>query len=522
MAIKLRTLLGRQLKQEKLTFGRIFAVQIILFFAIYGIMLMPRFSTDSYTIFFCSTGDLDAFLGSGRTGTYVLYRALLGLGINSVTFSPIFTAVFILTAAWSAAVLLSLLKPCFPNPNWLTVLLLEFGVMLAYANIYFAELYFFSDVALMYTFALFFMTLALLLFFHRNQIIGTILSMACLYFSLSFYQAFLGFFIIFGFMILLIRHDVPGTQWKKQAVKPLVLDLLRLAAGGGGGSIATVLTINLLDTIGFASGRGPSLQVTDIFNSIQQAVVQFISYYPSGYPFYLTGLMKVVFILSGPVLLCLLADSFPRGRRKRYPFFSAAVTLLALLAGLLSVFAPHLVSKSVWLPPRSICSFFAVFTVMAVVIGYNYTRNRKVMPYTGTVVMLLLLAVNIVGIQGIALDQIEVNRRDKVEAEEMVRCIQKYEAETGQSVDTISWRPDSRYTWTHPGVKYSFMDMNVRAGARSWSLIDCISYYAGRRFRSETMPDDIWSANFMGQEWDSFRPEEQIRLDGNKMYLMVY
>lgn len=186
------------------------------------------------------------------------------------------------------------------------------------------------------------------------------------------------------------------------------------------------------------------------------------------------------------------------------------------------MFAPHFVAKSVWLPPRSICAFFAVFTVMAIVIGYNYSRNKIAMPYAGTIVVLILLTANIVGIQGIALDQIAVNRQDRVEAEEIVGRIQEYEAESGQHVDTISWSPDSRYTWTHPDIKYTFMDMNVRAGARSWSLIDCISYYAGHRFKSETMPDNIWAANFMGQEWDSFQPDEQIRFDGNKMYLMVY
>lgn len=501
---------------------RIFAVQIILFFAIYGIMLIPRFSTDSYSVFFYTSSGLGGFLELGRTGTYFLYRALLAMGVNSVTLSPIFTAVFILTVSWSAAVLLSLLKPCFPNPNWLTVLLLESGIVLSYANIYFAELYFFSDVALVYTFALFFLTLALILFFHQNQIIGTILSLVCLYLSLSFYQAFLGFFMIFGSMLILIRHNIPEIQWKKQTAKPFVLDLLRLAAAGGGSSIATVLVMGRLAAMGFTSSRGPSLRMTDIFDSIQETIWQFNYYYPSGYPNYLTGFPKIIFILSGPVLLCLLAGSFPRRRRKRYPFSSAVITLLALLAGLLSVFAPHLVAKSVWLPPRSICSFFAVFTVMAIVTGYNYSRNKNMMPFAGTIVVLLLLTANITGIQGIALDQIKVNRQDRAEAEEIVLCMQEYEAVSGQHVDTISWSSDSRYTWTHPGIKYTFMDMNVRAGARSWSLIDCISYYAGRRFKSESMPDDIWAANFMGQEWDSFRPKEQIRFDGNKMYLMVY
>lgn len=522
MIKKIRLFLYRQIKANEIPFWQIFIVQIVLFFIIYGIMLIPRFSTDSYSVYFYTSGGLNGFLELGRTGTYLLFRALLAMGVNSVTLSPVFTAVFSLTVSWSAAVILSLLKPHFPNPNRLTVLLLELGVVLAYANIYFAELYFFSDVALMYTFAVFFMTLALILFFHRNWIVGSILALVCLYASFSFYQAFLGFFMIFGSMIILIRHDVLCARQKSQNVKPCVLELLRLVVVGGGGSAANILALRFLAAAGFSSSRGPALSVADIFNSVRQAIWQFGYYYPSGYPNYLTGLLKTIFVLSGPVLLCLLVDSFSIGRRKRYPFSSVAVTLLVLAAGLVFVFAPHLVAKSVWMPPRSICSFFTLFTVMAVVTGYHYARDGKTMPWAGTVVVLFLLIANITAIQGIACDQIKVNRQDRVEMEEIVQYIREYEAESGQSVDTVCWRPDSQYTLTHSEIKYSFMDMNVRAGARSWSLIDCICYYAGRRFNSETMPDEVWVSVFHGQEWDSFRPEEQIRFQKNKIYLMIY
>ena len=97
-----------------------------------------------------------------------------------------------------------------------------------------------------------------------------------------------------------------------------------------------------------------------------------------------------------------------------------------------------------------------------------------------------------------------------------------YEAESGQTMDTISWRTDSNWTRSRPEVKYTFMDMNVRAGGRSWSLIDCISYYAGRRFRSEPMPEKVWADHFQGQEWDCFVPEEQIWFEEHTMFLMVY
>ena len=161
-------------------------------------------------------------------------------------------------------------------------------------------------------------------------------------------------------------------------------------------------------------------------------------------PKYLSGVLKMVFILSGPVLLYLLADSFDKHSRERYPLPSILVTLAVLAVGFLLVFAPHLVANNVWMPPRSIFSFFALFTFMAVVTGYNYVRNGKSVSLAVPVVLLVLLTANIMVIQGIALDQVNVNRLDKAEAEEIVRHIREYEAENGQTVDTIGWRTESK------------------------------------------------------------------------------
>lgn len=519
-----KKMLDRRIEPEQLGFGKIFAVQAVLFFAIYGIMLFPRFSTDSYSVYFYTSNGLNGFLNLGRTGTYLLYKILLALGINSVTMSTVFTAVFCLTVAWSAATVLSLLKPYFPNLSWFTTLLLELAVVSAYGNIYFAELFFFSDVALMYAFTVFFMTLALILFFYRRKVIGTILSLISMSASLSFYQASLGLFMIFGFALVLVCHDVVWPQKGKQRVGLLARDLLRLLVVGGGASIANVMGMNLLGLMGFYTDRSPSLSLADIFSSVRQMFQQLNDYYSWGYPSYLTGILKIIFILAGPVLLFLLADSFDENSREHYPLASVLITLAMLVMGLVLVFAPHFLSKSVWIPPRSICSFFAVFFFMAVIIGYNYARNGEKISLAALVTMLIFVCANIVGIQCIALDQIKVNQMDRQQAEEIVRYIQEYEQESGLTIDTISWGRDARYGWayTYPGVKYSFMDMNVRAAARSWSLPDCISYYLGRRLRSEAMSEEIWAAKFQRKGWDSFVPQEQLQFEGHTMYFVIY
>lgn len=280
--------------------------------------------------------------------------------------------------------------------------------------------------------------------------------------------------MILGSVLTLVRHDVLWPRKEPRGAGPLLGELLRLTAVGGGASVVNVLTLRLLAMAGFYSDRAPASDLGSIFNSAKQTVQQFIAHYPWGYP------------------------------------------------GFLLVFAPHLVANSVWMPPRSIFSFFALFTFMAVVAGYNYTRNGKSVPLAVPAVLLVLFAANVIVIQGIALDQVKVNRLDKAEAEEIVRYIREYEAESGQVVDTISWCTDSEWTRTRPEIKYQFMDMNVRAGGRSWSLTSCISYYAGRRFRSEVMPDEVRANHFQGQEWDIFVPEEQIWFEDSTMYLMVY
>lgn len=340
MIKQLHSRLRQRVDLEKLSFWKLFALQAVLFFAIYGIMLVPRFSTDAYSVYFYSGDGLGGFLELGRIGTFLLYKALLALGVNSVTMSPFFTAVFCLTIAWSAAVFLSKLKAYFPYMNWLTFLFVEFAVVLVYANIYFAELFFFSDVALMYTFNIFFMTLALCFFFHRNRIVGVVLSLICLCCSLSFYQASLGMFMILSSVLVLLKHDVLWPRPEKRSAVPLLRELFCLLVAGGGASVANLLTLNILSSAGFYSNRSPSLNLADILGSIRQMISQFNFYYSWGYPSYLTGILKVIFIISGPALLFIMADSFDKHSKKRYPLTSIVITLLVLIANLLLVFSP--------------------------------------------------------------------------------------------------------------------------------------------------------------------------------------
>lgn len=522
MIKQLHSRLRQRVELEKLSFWKLFALQAVLFFAIYGIMLVPRFSTDAYSVYFYSGDGLGGFLELGRIGTFLLYKALLALGVNSVTMSPFFTAVFCLTIAWSSAVFLSKLTAYFPYMNWLTFLFVEFAVVLAYANIYFAELFFFSDVALMYTFNIFFMTLALCFFFHRNRIAGVVLSLICLCCSLSFYQASLGMFMILSSVLVLLKHDVLWPRPEKRSAVPLLRELFCLLVAGGGASVANLLTLNILSSVGFYSNRSPSLHLADILGSIRQMVSQYSFYYSWGYPSYLTGILKVIFIISGPALLFIMADSFDRHSKKRYPLSSIVITLLVLIANLLLVLSPHFLSKNVWIPPRSIFSFFALFSFMSIITGYNHGREGTGVSLAVLAVMLILVGANIAVIQRIALDQIELNHLDRLEAEAIVEYIRAYEEDSGQTVETISWRSDGNYTWTYPEIKYTFMDMNIRAGGRSWSLTDCIGYYAGRRFRSEQMPDERWALYFQDKSWDAFEIEEQIRFEGSTMYLMTY
>jgi len=519
---EIRKIMQQKVSLEKTGFWKIFMLQVLLFFIVYGIMLVPRFSTDSYSVYFYTSESLDGFLTLGRIGTFFLYKILLALGVNTVTMSPAFTAVFCLAISWSTAVFLNLLKPYFTYINRLILLNLGLAALLIYANIYFAELFFFSDVALVYTLDIVFMTLALQMFFHSNKIVGMALSFVFLCCSLSFYQASLGIFMSMSFALIAVRHDVLWTKQDMRAAKPMLQEFLWLLAVGGAASVTNVLGMKLLESAGFYTNRSPSLNLADILDSLRQIFQQFRYYYSWGYPNYVTGLLKIILIMAGPVLIFLLADSFDRYSKKRYPLLSLITTLLVIVADFLLVFAPHFLSQKVWLAPRSICAFFSVFSFIAVVTSYNHARHQKSVPLSVLTTLSFFVFVNIVVIQCIAMDQIRVNQSDKLEASEIVRCIQAYEEESGQTVEKILWHPDDTYTQTYPEIRCVFMDMNVKASARSWSLADCISYYAGRKFHFEQMQNEIRNTYFQWQNWDTFQPDEQIRFHGNTMYLMVY
>lgn len=502
---------------------RVFIFNCVLVFLSYGIMLTHRYSVDSYAVYFeCESSSVGyQHLNSGRLVNWLVINILNRLGFNTVSGQKYFTFLFMLTIALCITLLFILFSSlifscssyektserCFDKFH--SALFLDLVIALAFINVFVSELFVFSEASIYWTGMLLFSVLATCSFLCNGGWWKYILSAILLWIALSFYQASLGIFLIFGCVGILVKNDLCFS-------KKAVLDVVLLLLIGGlvvGLSLAPFAVLTRLGIIG-AGARTPSIGFAKLIENIKYLLSIQRLVLMEGMTF--IHLWLLIFLV---VLLCILVFLLCKNH---YSFRSALLVFLAFIGSYACVFAPHLFSTIVYPAVRTLFSFFSVFSLLCIIILYIIHRSHKKLPMALTCAVLAFLIINTVKIQQVAAEQFAINLADRYEALQVLNEIENYEKESGNSIDTIAYHSDGNTTKTYPGITNTYLDFGRRADGVSWAVVARINYYSSDSYRQIKMTDEEYSAHFPEKDWNVFDAEEQIVFVDNVMYWAIY
>ena len=115
--------------------------------------------------------------------------------------------------------------------------------------------------------------------------------------------------------------------------------------------------------------------------------------------------------------------------------------------------------------PRTIYSFYSVYTMLVVVILYVWQEQnwKGYQPLLMTV--LAFFMVQAITIQAMGANQIAVNRLDQQEALLIHEQILDYEESTGTTVEVIAFGYDHFKSYYFADVDHVVMDMNIRVAS---------------------------------------------------------
>lgn len=501
---------------------RVFIFNCVLVFLSYGIMLTHRYSIDGYAVYYeCESSSVGyQHLVLGEPINWLVMNILHYFGINLVTGQKYFTFLFMVTAALCITALFFLFSKLIfgrteescgieTASSLGSMLFLDLAISLAFINVFINELFIFTECSIYWMGMMFFSVLATCIFLSSEKWWRYLLSIILLGLGVNFYQASLGFFLIFGCAGILVKNRLKIT-------KTTVIDIVKLLFAGVFVSCISIAIFSVLKGLGITgeNSRDPSLTLSGTISNAKYLLSLQKHVLVNGMSF--IHLWLLIFLA---VLLCVLAYLLIQNH---YSFGSALLVFLAVLGSYTCVFAPHLLSKTIYPAVRTLSSFFSVFSLLCIIILYIIHRSHKKLPMALTCAVLAFLIINTVKIQQVAAEQFAINLADRYEALQVLNEIENYEKESGNSIDTIAYHSDGNTTKTYPGITNTYLDFGRRADGVSWAVVARINYYSSDSYRQIKMTDEEYSAHFPEKDWNVFDAEEQIVFVDNVMYWAIY
>ena len=467
-------------------------------------VLSKHYSVDSFNLIFDPGAYWHMQLGRYLNCGELLLQELFHL--HPVIHQQFFAVFWILSVAIAVCVINDAMVRAFKPDAMLMEFVILASTALSFINVFFMEFVLFPEIMGLNVFGVIALALAIWFALRRKKFwIRWGISFVFLMIALGNYQSYLGIYETFVLM---------GTffLWKDYR-KEKYINLLMVLLAGGGASFINVIFVKALVSshILSDSGRGASLQLETILSNLRAILLYQKRFWLDADGFLPAGVMPVFGILLLAVI-CRVVYKIAFSEKVEY-------ILIILMSAALG-FAPHIIESRILLTPRSNLAIWSVIAVI-MISGTPFVQKKL----SGTVLTAagaLMLMLNVFVMQDMAANNQMVNAADFVEANQICDEIRKYEADTGKTIIKLAVGYDTEPTVYQPFSRYKNSELGARILVTSYSGYRLIGYELGRSLEKINIPDEIYNSYFAGKNWNCMNLQEQMQLEGDTAYLIIY
>ncbi len=476
----------------------------LFYLIVFAIMLNRHYSIDAFAYSRNSTNAYVGNLNLGRFGNYVVFG--LFRNINIVTHQRIFTYILIITLSIVSCTLYIHLKKHIHNLKY--DIILKTSVIIVFCNVFMIDFFVYIEMVLAWCFGIVLVMLALLQIDRNMTIKNWLLMFLFMLMSVSFYQALIGFFVYFALIDIYILNEGKLTKsafWNSAGV---------LLCGGGAG-IFNIGLLRVLQKIGIAQAesRTEDRGLQGILSNIKEICgnIKNLFFNTHGFmPAYMV--LIALIIMYGMIIVTLIY------RREAWQQYIYIFLLIVCVRGV--VYVPHLLASTVWMAPRSIISYWSIFSMPCIIL-LVWNVDKLSLCIEG-ILAVIVMGTNIVNIQMVSENVIATNRLDEQVAYMIQQKIDLYEEKSGQIVDTIYIRNDDNPSYKYKAIDFQQFELCERIYNVSWGCVEAINYYNNKEYITVLMDDASFANRFSKKDWDSLNLDEQMVFDGNSLYFVAY
>mgnify|MGYP001025253167 CR=1 FL=1 len=468
--------------------------------------MQMHFSSDSYA----NIGMIDTniHLVNGRFITYLVQALVNVLHIDVVRHQTLITLFFITILAIDLFLIIREIFKYIDEQSYVKCLTVGIGSLFIFVNVFFAEWFLYVESLTSTACGITILTISIIMIARGEKTRYIFFSFALLVLCLNMYQLYVEFYVAISLVIIYVRY---AGKLTKRSFGHL---LLTLAVAGSASAITILiqLMIKISNNIP-GSGRDATLKPHIIINNIKTILYSQKTIWGNGSGLLPTGLL----VVTGFFLVVAIAIN-KLYIEKDVNSFLYAFIILCCITGM--TYAPHIISETVWMAPRTIVGIFHLFFAAFLIVASNQYRSK--LDYAVVTVAVILLVINMFGIHGILCNNIANNHLDENSAWQIEAYIEEYEHATGNYVTKIATVKDASPTYFYKGIKYVSHDMNIRGLVVDWADVNLINFYCDKDYQKCDMPEAICEMYFKDKNWDVMNLQQQAVFKDDTLYLAMY
>ena len=483
----------------------IFVGMILFTFIICFNFLKVHFSNDAYYVYaYGYDYYANHFLASNRMFSALILLIFKWLDIPFVTELSVMGVVLTFIMALSWFILYRFVIKLIKKENSILYNILIMGAaFIVVFNMCTAEGLLFIEVGTM-PFGILFAILGACIL-ATDKKLRYLISLILVTISGLFYQVTSSIFILLALVLIAIKH--------KGNIKLVVKDTIIIALIYAFAMIVNFVGVKIWDRVlgnEFRKFEIPSIAtiIGTILKFGETILIYNVGIGPKYWYLILLAILTIIFIV-GMIL-----------RKKNYFMILEYIVLiiLSVLVPLIPILA--MPTNSQYIEPRMAMCFGSIIGILIIfLLAVVEVDKNKVLLNFLTIMTVLNFVGNSIFLVVASSSTLITNQLDKFVAEDIIKEIDVYEANTGEEIKKIGVAFDKTYTMYYEGQP-ALRCFNVRSMGTSWAVKEVITMYTRKGYGNATIPEEV-SKEFLTKDWTSY-DREQLVFDGENLYICIY
>ncbi|MGN1302966.1 MAG: glucosyltransferase domain-containing protein [Clostridia bacterium] len=207
---------------------------------------------------------------------------------------------------------------------------------------------------------------------------------------------------------------------------------------------------------------------------------------------------------------------------KKKDYFEILEYFVLITLSILIPIIPTIVTPvgSQYLEPRmAMCFGSSIGILIIFLVSVSRIDKNKILLFILTIISILSFIGNSIYMIVASTATLNVNKIEKIIAEQIINEIQEYEEQTQNEIKAIGIAFDKNPT-RYYNKEPQLISFNIRGFGTIWAVKEIITTYSGKEYKDTIVPENI-KEDFLEKDWDTYN-KEQLVFDGENLYICIF